>query len=65
MLVLTVLFTVREYVQGLGNADELLDMVSAAVEDQESKLMKGEMLYPEVYLCGLHSYLQMRIEANA
>ena len=58
-------FTVREYVQGLKDADELLDMISAAVEDQESKLMKGEMLYPEVYPCDLHYYLQMRVNANA
>jgi len=57
-------FIVREYVQGLKNADELLDMISSAVEDQGSKLMKGEMLYPEVYPCSLH-YLQIQIEAYA
>jgi len=53
----SLVFIVREYVQGLKNADELLDMISAAVEDQESKLMKGEMLYPEVYPCDIHFYL--------
>ncbi|KAF8417437.1 exosome complex exonuclease exoribonuclease-like protein [Tirmania nivea] len=40
---------IREYVQGLKNADELLDMISAAVEDQELRLVKSEMLYPEYY----------------
>ncbi|KAI5810105.1 exosome complex exonuclease exoribonuclease-like protein [Peziza echinospora] len=40
---------IKEYVKGLKNADELLDMISAAVEDQESKLTKGGMLYPEYY----------------
>lgn len=42
------IYAVREYVKGLKNADELLDMVSAAEDDQELKLTKGEMLYPEV-----------------
>lgn len=39
---------VKEYVKGLSNADELLDMISAALEDQEAKASRGEMLYPEV-----------------
>ncbi|KAF8473463.1 ribonuclease R [Kalaharituber pfeilii] len=40
--------SIRDYVQGLKNADELLDMISAAVDEQESKL-KGDMLYPDYY----------------
>lgn len=40
--------TVKEYVKGLENADELLDMISAALENQEAKAAGGEMLYPEV-----------------
>jgi hypothetical protein len=45
---------VKEYVKGLENADELLDMISAAIENQEAKAAGGEMLYPEVciYLQG-------------
>lgn len=56
----TNLYPVREYVKGLKNADELLDMISAAVDDQESKVAKGDMLYPEVWqlcdqgLCTVH-----------
>ena len=39
---------VREYVHGLKNADELLDMISTALEDQEAKAARGDMLYPDV-----------------
>lgn len=39
---------VRDYVKGFKNADELLDMISAAMEDQEAKATRGEMLYPDV-----------------
>lgn len=40
--------SIREYVKGLKNADEMLDMISAAMEDQESR-QQGDMLYPEYY----------------
>ncbi|CCX34195.1 Similar to Exosome complex exonuclease dis3; acc. no. P37202 [Pyronema omphalodes CBS 100304] len=40
---------IKEYVKGLENADELLDMISAALENQEAKAAGGEMLYPEYY----------------
>lgn len=36
--------------KGLKNSDELLDMISAAAEDQEAKASKADMLYPEVCL---------------
>ncbi len=40
--------SIKEYVQGLKNADELLDMISAALEDHNAKAAKPDMLYPEV-----------------
>ncbi|KAL7266696.1 exosome catalytic subunit dis3 [Rhizina undulata] len=40
--------SIKEYVGGLKNSDELLDMISAAL-DQDSKATKGDMLYPEYY----------------
>ncbi|KAF8245100.1 RNB-domain-containing protein [Wilcoxina mikolae CBS 423.85] len=40
---------IKEYVKGLQNSDELLDMISAALEYQEAKASRGEMLYPEYY----------------
>lgn len=40
---------VKEYVGGLGNADELLDMISAAADGEEAKATKGDMIYPEYY----------------
>jgi len=30
------------------NSAELLDMISVALEDENSKAAKGDMLYPEV-----------------
>ncbi|KAH8151254.1 uncharacterized protein LAJ45_04456 [Morchella importuna] len=41
--------SIRDYVRGLKNADELLDMISAAVEDAQAKASKAEMLYPEYF----------------
>lgn len=35
--------------KGLKNSDELLDMISAAIEEQEARSSKSEMLYPEYY----------------
>lgn len=40
---------VRDYVKGLKNSDELLDMISAAAEEAEAKSSKVEMLYPEYF----------------
>lgn len=36
--------------KGFDNADELLDMISASLEDQEARAGRGDMLYPEVWL---------------
>ncbi|KAI5854733.1 hypothetical protein BZA05DRAFT_472542 [Tricharina praecox] len=40
---------IKEYVKGLENADELFDMISAALEDQDAKAARGDMIYPEYY----------------
>ncbi|TGZ83054.1 ribonuclease R [Ascodesmis nigricans] len=40
---------IRDYVKGFDNADELLDMISASLEDQEARAGRGDMLYPEYY----------------
>jgi len=40
---------VQEYIKGLENADELSDMISAALEDQDAKAARGDMIYPEYY----------------
>ena len=39
---------VSDYVSGLKNADQLLDMVSAGREQRENKSAKNELFYPEV-----------------
>lgn len=44
---------IAKYVEGLPNKNELLDMISAALESQEAKVGKGEMLYPEVSIFAL------------
>ncbi|ORX93181.1 hypothetical protein BCR34DRAFT_608633 [Clohesyomyces aquaticus] len=41
--------TLSEFVSGLDNADELLDMISAAQERREVRTGKAEMFYPEYY----------------
>ena len=41
-------YAVREYVQGLQNSDQLLDMISAAWDSRGSEPLKGEMFYPDV-----------------
>ncbi|KIX00128.1 uncharacterized protein Z518_10265 [Rhinocladiella mackenziei CBS 650.93] len=39
----------REYVEGLDDADRLLDMVNQGVEGHEAHASQGELLYPEYY----------------
>lgn len=39
---------VKDYASGMKNSDELLDMISAALEDENAKVAKGDLLYPEV-----------------
>ena len=39
---------VRNYIAGLRNADELLDMISAAMDASETKTARGQNIYPEV-----------------
>ncbi|EXJ96494.1 hypothetical protein A1O1_01620 [Capronia coronata CBS 617.96] len=41
--------SLREYVEGLDDADRLLDMVSQSAEGQESRALQGELFYPEYY----------------
>lgn len=38
-----------DYVSSLDDADRLLDMISEARQDQESRLQAGELIYPEYY----------------
>lgn len=45
------MYIVRDYVAGLANKDELLDMVSAALDENSNKSeKKKENFYPEVSL---------------
>jgi len=44
----TDVLAVRDYVAGLANKDELLDMVSAALDENSQKSEKKETFYPEV-----------------
>ncbi|KAF3910176.1 hypothetical protein ABW21_db0200754 [Orbilia brochopaga] len=37
----------HDYVKGLKNADELLDMISSSLQDQEKKANRGDNIYPE------------------
>ncbi|GAO49346.1 RNB-domain-containing protein [Saitoella complicata NRRL Y-17804] len=39
--------SVNDYVSGLSNADELLDMISAAFDEENQVTKKGENIYPE------------------
>jgi len=39
---------VKDYASGMKNSAELLDMISAALEDENAKVAKGDLLYPEV-----------------
>ncbi|KAF2869881.1 hypothetical protein BDV95DRAFT_497669 [Massariosphaeria phaeospora] len=41
--------TLSDFVSGLENADELLDMISAAQEQREVRSKKAEVFYPEHY----------------
>ncbi|KAF1943253.1 RNB-domain-containing protein [Clathrospora elynae] len=41
--------TLSEFVSGLENADELLDMISTAQEQREVRSKKAEVFYPEHY----------------
>jgi exosome complex exonuclease DIS3/RRP44 len=41
--------TVSDFVSGLENADELLDMISAAQEQREVRSKKAEVFYPEYH----------------
>ncbi|KAI9759095.1 MAG: exosome catalytic subunit dis3 [Chaenotheca gracillima] len=41
--------SLRDYVSGLEDADRLLDMISEAQENRESKPSAAELLYPEYY----------------
>lgn len=41
--------TLREYVEGLDDADRLLDMVSQGAEGQEARTHQGQLFYPEYY----------------
>ncbi|OCK97720.1 ribonuclease R [Cenococcum geophilum 1.58] len=41
--------SLSDYVSGLKNADQLLDMVSAGREQRENKSAKNERFYPEYY----------------
>ncbi|KAF2274547.1 RNB-domain-containing protein [Westerdykella ornata] len=41
--------TLSDYVSGLENADELLDMISAAQEQREVRSKQAEVFYPEYY----------------
>ncbi|PWW79945.1 RNB-domain-containing protein [Tuber magnatum] len=40
---------IKEYVSGMKSSDELLDMISTALENENAKIAKGDMLYPEYY----------------
>ncbi|KAK8192901.1 ribonuclease R [Phyllosticta capitalensis] len=41
--------SISDYVSGLPNADQLLDMVAAGQEQREVRQAQGEWLYPEYY----------------
>ena len=41
--------SLRKYVEGLDDADRLLDMISQAAESQEARAAQGELFYPEYY----------------
>ncbi|RPA89543.1 RNB-domain-containing protein [Choiromyces venosus 120613-1] len=40
---------IKDYVSGMKNSDELLDMISAALGDENAKAAKGDTLYSEYY----------------
>ncbi|KAK5204607.1 exosome catalytic subunit dis3 [Exophiala xenobiotica] len=44
-----VALSLREYVEGLEDADRLLDMVSQGADGQEVRAAQGELFYPEYY----------------
>ncbi|KAK6381020.1 exosome catalytic subunit dis3 [Exophiala oligosperma] len=44
-----VALSLREYVEGLDDADRLLDMVSQSADSQEARLAQGDLFYPEYY----------------
>lgn len=47
---------VKDYVSGMKNSAELLDMISAALEDENAKVAKGDLLYPEVRAFGYEGH---------
>jgi hypothetical protein len=49
MLIGLVYGLVRDYVSGLANADQLLDMISESQEGQGVRAPQGALLYPEVW----------------